>query len=202
MVKTDEVLRTLLEMGFGCVRLNEAMFRGSNCKSPKIPKSYFATDRLGKHSDAPVNRMCAERVLRLFEIGFSGQSRHDACSVLRMLRAEMLELFRVETLDFVYDGSADPICAGKMEAQIAFLRIAMTECMGGERVERAAVVGLVEAEADRRRAKMAFGMSAGCNDDDVCGFACGGCLHRPEVVSSVTGRMEVVRRGNSLVMVF
>lgn len=29
MVKTDEVLRTLLEMGFGSVSLNEAMFRGS-----------------------------------------------------------------------------------------------------------------------------------------------------------------------------
>ena len=49
MVKTDEVLRTLLKMGFGCVSLNEAMFRGRGCTDPCIPKSYFATDRLGKH---------------------------------------------------------------------------------------------------------------------------------------------------------
>ena len=55
MVKTDEVLRTLLEMGFGCVSLNEAMFRGRGCTDPCIPKSYFATDRLGKHPDAPVD---------------------------------------------------------------------------------------------------------------------------------------------------
>lgn len=131
MVKTDEVLRTLLEMGFGCVSLNEAMFRGSGCTSPEIPKSYFATDRLGKHPDAPVNRMCATRVLRLFEIGLSGRSKHDACSVSRMLRAALLELFRVETLDFAYDGKADPMREHKMAAQMAFLRIAMAACVDG-----------------------------------------------------------------------
>ena len=125
MVKTDEVLRTLLGMGFGCVSLNEEMFRGRDCTSPGIPKSYFATDRLGKHPDAPVNRMCATRVLWLIEIGLSGKSKHDACSVSRMLRKALLEMFRVETLDFAYDGKADPMRERKMAAQMAFLRIAM-----------------------------------------------------------------------------
>ena len=64
MVKTDEVLRTLLEMGFVCVSLSEAMFKGWGRTDPRIPKSYFATDRLGKHPDAPVNRLCGERVVR------------------------------------------------------------------------------------------------------------------------------------------
>lgn len=57
MVKTDEAQGIPLEMSFDYVNLNKTMFRGGSCASPKIPKSYFATDRPGKHSDAPVNRM-------------------------------------------------------------------------------------------------------------------------------------------------
>ena len=39
MVKTDEVLRTLLEMGFGCVSLNGAMFRGGAAPTPAYPRA-------------------------------------------------------------------------------------------------------------------------------------------------------------------
>lgn len=207
MVKTDEVLRTLLEMGFGCVSLNEAMFRGRGCTDPCIPKSYFATDRLGKHPDAPVNRRCGERVVGLFEIGLAGESRHSACSVSRMLRAAMLELFSADTRDFVLDCDDDPLREGKKAAQLAFLRIAMAACLDGENVGRADVRGQVEAEADRRRAKMGMGASNGRADDSgqahaVACCRCGECASRPELVESVFGAMDVLSFDGELVLVF
>lgn len=66
---------------------------------------------------------------------------------------------------------------------------------------RAEVAGKVEAEADRRRARMAYGM---CPAHDGCssGLACDECLRRPEVVSSVAGRMDVVRCGEGMMLVF
>lgn len=48
------MLRTLPERGFGYVSLNERMFYGGKQDDPKVPKSYFATDRLVRHPNAPV----------------------------------------------------------------------------------------------------------------------------------------------------
>ena len=84
---------------------------------------------------------------------------------------------------------------------MAFLRIAMAACVDGERVGRAEVAGKMEAEADRWRVRMALGLAGG-HGDCSCRLACNECLRRPEVVSSMAGRMDVVRCGDGVLMVF
>ena len=41
------------------------MWRGQGNTDPCVPAGYFATDRLGKYPDIPVNLLTAERVVEM-----------------------------------------------------------------------------------------------------------------------------------------
>ncbi len=80
-VGTAWLLERTLTALFGHKTVPVKMFRGKGRRDPMIPASYFATDRLRLHPEAPINRMCAERVVEMVRIALAGESGFDRFAI-------------------------------------------------------------------------------------------------------------------------
>ena len=100
---------------------------GQGNTDPYVPAGYFATDRLGKHPEAPVNSPTAERVAEVAGIALRGESDHDRCATSRQMGRVLHELFGVAAPEFVI-GEADSgeVVGLKAAAQLALLRQVMS----------------------------------------------------------------------------
>lgn len=79
-VSTADLLLAVLVALFGQKTVCVKMWRGHGNADQNVPVGYFATNRLGKRSDAPVNRLCAERVMDMATIALRGESGYDRCA--------------------------------------------------------------------------------------------------------------------------
>lgn len=77
-ISTADLLLAVPVALFGQKTVCVKMWRGRGNTDLNVPAGYyFATGRLGKHSDAPVNRLCAERVMDMAAIALCGESGYD-----------------------------------------------------------------------------------------------------------------------------
>ena len=121
-ISTADLLLAVLVALFGQKTVSVKMWRGRGNTDPRVPAGYFATDRLGKHPDAPVNRMCAERVVEMAGIALRGESGYDRFATSRQIGRLIHDLFGVATGEFVMaDGDPGGAIAPKADAQLALL---------------------------------------------------------------------------------
>ena len=85
---------------------------GQGNTDPYVPAGYFATDRLGKHPNTPVNRLTAERVVEMAGIALRGESDYDRCATSRQIGRVLHELFGVAAPEFVIDEGDSAEVAG------------------------------------------------------------------------------------------
>lgn len=78
-ISTTGLLLAVLVAQFGQKTVRVKMWRGQGNTGSCVSAGYFATEQLGKHSDAPVNRLCAERVMDMAAIALRGESGYDRC---------------------------------------------------------------------------------------------------------------------------
>lgn len=162
-ISTADLLLAVLVALFGQKTVSVKMRRGRGNTDPRVPVGYFATDRLGKHPDAPVNRMCAERVVEMAGIALRGESGYDRFATSRQIDRLIHELFGVATGEFVIGAEdLDDVSAPKADAQLALLGHVMSAA-----VDR--------SDAGVRRTATALRKVAGRRGDgdaDACGRLC------------------------------
>lgn len=97
---TRDLLTQVLRQLFGVVAVRVSAFEGSGRKRLGIPSTYFSRDCLKDRAESPINKMCAERVLKMARLALAGKSDYDVRD-FRALRDMLYDLFGVETMDFV-----------------------------------------------------------------------------------------------------
>ena len=170
-ISTADLLLAVLVALFGQKTVCVKMWRGRGNTDPRVPAGYFATDRLGKHPDAPVNRMCAERVVEMAGIALRGESGYDRLATSRQIGRVLHELFGVATGEFVMAaGDPDGASSAKADAQLALLGHVMSAAVGRSDVGvRRTATGLERVAARRGEA-----------DAGACGRPCRRCCRCDE----------------------
>lgn len=150
-VSTADLLLAVLVALFGQKTVSVKMWRGRGNTDPRVPAGYFATDRLGKHPDAPVNRMCAERVVEMVGIALRGESGYDRFATSRQIGRLIHELFGVATGEFVMDAEdLDDVSVPKADAQLALLGHVMSAAVDRHDVGVRRTATALQRVADRR----------------------------------------------------
>lgn len=129
----------VLKRLFGVVTVRVSFFEGRGRKRLGIPSTYFSRDCLKDRADNPINKMCAERVLKMARLVLAGKADYDLRDFSRALRDMPYDLFGVETMDFVIEAEGDPDRDVKAKAQVAFLRHVLQEAQGKAEVDVASV---------------------------------------------------------------
>ncbi len=170
---TAYVLERTLTVLFGHKTVPVRMFRGKGCRDPRIPASFFATDRLKNHPDKPINRLAAERVVELVQICLAGESAYDRLSVSRLVSGLAHEFSGVGCDALIIESLGDAQIEEKVAAQLDLVRAVMACAVGKHLVERARIMGLIvpiAARAERwggreaaERLKEACGCGGGCS---------------------------------------
>lgn len=105
-VSTFKILTDTMVTLFVNKTLDEKLFKGKGLTNPRIPKSYFS-DRLNDYPDAPINRKAADRILLLTGIALRGESKYEPDALSRQIYRLLLDLFGVDTCEFVLSGADD-----------------------------------------------------------------------------------------------
>ncbi len=142
-VGTAWLLERTLTALFGHKTVPVKMFRGKGRRDPMIPASYFATDRLRLHPEAPINRMCAERVVEMVRIAPAGESGFDRFAISRTVGALAREFFGVGVDMLIVEHRADELLWAKIAAQIDVVRCVMGAAVGLGVVDIALVAGML-----------------------------------------------------------
>lgn len=146
MLTTERILTDVLVSLFGHRTLDMKLFRGKDLRDPGFPRTYFLSDRIGKHPEKPINRRAADRVLLLVDIVLRGQSKLQPATASRMVRSFILDDFGVDTREFVLRGPNDPNAATKIEAQLALLRCILVPAINVEALDEEEIAGALRME--------------------------------------------------------
>lgn len=74
---TRGLLTQVLRRLFGVVTVRVSALEGPGRKRLGIPSTYFSRDCLEDRAESPINKMCAERALKMARLVLAGKSDYD-----------------------------------------------------------------------------------------------------------------------------